>query len=468
MRLISRTTLSITMRHLNSPAVLNSLENKIVEAVPADAKHVLVVNAGDGRLARAIREKCGDRTKLTVITIQPDLASAVDDFATRAENPWDLEWLAAQGAAHGAFDFLVFYQLHEFWRGELYELKRMLELAKPGAAVWASFLNAQANRMVARFLPPVRVGYSSLADPFRCVPNIDLASFLDFVGQVGDVTDLWGMLDQNAAEFCEKPLAQPVVWEYRGLKISIVTVADAFLWGATVTAVGFQLNGGVAAPSRPRISYSPYGASLLQALLLPYPDVQTREGMLAAARFEVSAWRRGALAGSVGELARFLAEHAGETDKPKRVLLVGCGWGRDLLLLKRHYPAWEWVGFDRNRELLDLGKEVIAGEKLTASAAGPDEAIPFSDQSFDLAVSLGYFSSLYEPAALRLAQEVCRVTRGTIYHIEDGRGPEHAMQLKSYSLPNVYAQAGASATAQPVLVSGKPSGMYLLKAAPKS
>src|SRR4051794_9342040 len=123
------------MRCLNSPPILNSLENKIVETAPTDARHVLVVNAGDGRLPRAIREKV-PAAKITVVSIHPGMLGFVDDFDGRTASAWDIDWYSAQVAQHGPFDYIVFYQLHEFWHGELFQFQRILKLAKPGAKVW--------------------------------------------------------------------------------------------------------------------------------------------------------------------------------------------------------------------------------------------------------------------------------------------------------------------------------------------
>jgi ubiquinone/menaquinone biosynthesis C-methylase UbiE len=167
----------------------------------------------------------------------------------------------------------------------------------------------------------------------------------------------------------------------------------------------------------------------------------------------------------LGTLARFQIERIGETDKPKRVLLAGSGWGRELLVLKRHFPAWDWVGFDHNKELVALGGDLVSAAGLSAAGAEMGSPLPFADSSFDLALSLGYFSTVFEPAARHFVKEVRRVTRGGIYHLEDGRGPDQGMQLKTYSLKALYSELGCESNAQPVLVDGSPIGMYLLTVA---
>jgi hypothetical protein len=456
------------MRCLNSPPGLNSLEAKMVETVPPGARHVLVVNAGDGRLARAIREKLESAATVSIVTFQMGLKRFVDDFSASADNPWDINWHAEQAARHGPFDCVIFYQLHEFWAGELHQFRRLLSLARPGATIWASFLNAQSNRMIARFLPPVRLGLALLADPLRRVPNIDLASYLDLVTKTGGkLTELWGVLDQNAQEYCQKKPAQPVLWENRGVKVSIGTYADAFLWGGSVVGVAFRTAGDAGSPPVPSISYSPYSAALMQALLLPYPDEQTTEAALTIAELQVEAWRQNP-PDRISGIARFLLDQMDDAEKPLRVLLMGCGWGRDLLLLKSYRPAWDCVGFDHAKALVALGGDLLEAAGVTAVAGEVDEVLPFPDGSFDVGLSQGYFSSLYEPAARQMAKELRRVTRGPIHHLEDGRGSDQSLQLKNHSLKAIYADLGHASAVQPVLVDDSPTGMYLLKVGPIS
>jgi hypothetical protein len=453
------------MRCLNSPSILNSLETKIVEAAPAGARHVLVVNAGDGRLARAIKEKLGGKAVVSVVTIQPGLFPFTEDFSQRSSNPWDLAWYTSQAAAHGAFDYIVLYQLQEFWHGELHQLQRLVRLAKPGATVWASLLNAQAHRLISRFLPPVRLGFWCMADPVRCVTNLDFASYLDFVGKVSaGMTELWGMLDQNAQEYCQKQPAKPVQWDLRGTKVSVGTFADAYLWGAAVVAVAFQTRVEGAAAPQPKLSYSSYSGNLLQSLLIPYPDYQAREAIVATAEFEIEAWAKSPSL-EVGSLPRLVIDKVGGIKEPKRVLLLGSGWGRELLALKQQYPAWEWVGVDRDSELVALGKHLVSAGGMTAAAVGSDGSFPFADRSFDVAISLGCFSTMHEAAGAAFAKEALRVTRGPIFHLEDGRGPDQGMQLKAYSLKTVYSELGSEIIVQPVLVDGAATGMYILEVA---
>lgn len=456
---------NLIMRCLNSPSVLNSLELKIVDRVPTELRHVLVVNAGDGRLARAIRDKVGAGVVVSVVTIHPSFLEFVDDFEGRSSNPWDLAWYNERVAAHGAFDYVVLYHLHEFWRGELFQYQRLLNLVKPGAVVWTSLLNAQSLRLMTRFIPPLRLGFSALSDPLRCVVNVDFASLLDFIGKNGGVvTDLWGMLDQNAQEFCQQQPSKPTQWESRGVKVSIGTFADAFLWGAMVVAIGFKVRTDPATLPVPSLSFSAFSGNLLQALIFPYPDIQMHEGLLSMAQFEMDAWRK-APASAVGQLPRFVLDQLGDMNQPKRVLLVGSGWGRELVLLKRQFPKWDWVGYDGNRELVAMGKSVVFDAGASAVDGPLTAPLPFADRSFDCVISLGYFSTLFEAAARHLAAEVCRVARGGIHHLEDGRGPDQGMQLKTYSLKSIYSELGRESNAQPLLADGLPSGMYLLTVA---
>jgi hypothetical protein len=457
------------MRSLNSPPVLNALEAKIVEATPSETRHILVINAGDGRLARAIVAKAAAGAAVSVVTLQPGLRRFVDDFEDVGENAWKMDWYAARVAKHGVFDYVVFYQLHEFWGGELHLLLQVIKQVKPGALVWGSFLNAQSIRMITRFMPPVALGFASLVDPVRSVPALDYASYSDLIQKWGgEVREVWAMLDLQAQEFCQKNPLQPAEWDIRGVKFTVGTLADAFLWGAPMIAMAFQTppdpDESSPAARMPAVSYSPYSVELLQALVLPYPDEQGEEGAMAAALLEVESFRRKPLV-SLAPLAEFFIKEVGGTEQPRRVLLMGSSWGRDLLLLKRKYPSWEWVGFDHHAAMVELGRPLLEGAGCRAATADLGAALPFEAGSFDLALSLGYFSALYAPAAKHLAGELRRVVKGSIRHLEDGRGPAYGLHLKNYSLKQVYAELGADATIQPVLMDGGATGMQMLTVA---
>jgi hypothetical protein len=156
-------------------------------------------------------------------------------------------------------------------------------------------------------------------------------------------------------------------------------------------------------------------------------------------------------------------EQVGGAQESKRVLLLGAGWGRDILLLKRQYPTWDWVGFEHRAALAALGQSLLSKEGLSVATAPLGERMPFEDRSFDVVLSLGYFSTVYEPAGKALANETLRVARGTVYHLEDGRGPDQSMQLHAYSLNGAYAALGAEALTSPVLIDGTATGMYMVK-----
>lgn len=451
------------MRCLNAPGALNALEAKIVESTPAGAVHILVVNAGDGRLVRAVREKSGG-AHVSAVSLNPEFGRYLDDIPNVGTSPWDLEWYEQQVAAYGPFDYVVLYQLQEFWQGGLDQLSRLLALAKPGALVWTSFLNAQSIAAVGRYFPPVRLGAATLADPTRARSNLDFASFVDFANFTGNrLIEVWGMLDAKAHEYCQSQPKEPVQWELRpGVNVTVASIADAFLWGASVVGIGFQIKGGESS-IQPKVSGSKASTALLQVLLEPYPDIQGRELALFIARREVELWQQQPNDQKLGPLAEFFLQHIGESELPKRVLLVGSGWGGDLLTLKRHRPAWDWVGAEPSAEKAALGKPLLEAAGLQAVTFDPEGTLPFADREFDLVLSLGHFSTIYEPAARHLSKELLRVAKAEIYHLEDARGPDVSLQLKQYSLQNVYAEHGKQATLQPVLVQGKPSGRYLLK-----
>ena len=109
------------------------------------------------------------------------------------------------------------------------------------------------------------------------------------------------------------------------------------------------------------------------------------------------------------------------------------------------------------RKLEPLGCEVVEA----SNASEIFRAI--MNESFDLVLSLGYFSCVHNPVARVVLPELIRVARRHIYHLEDGRGADTSLYIKSYSVKAIYQQLGKEATAEPLMANGNVSGLYILK-----
>lgn len=451
------------MRCLNSPPDLNSLETKILESVSANARHVIVVNAGDGRLARAIREKLGDSVAIKVVEERSDLRPYLDDFEGIGSDPWNVSWYEKQAEAHGPVDSLIFYQVHEYWSGEVETFARILRLLGPEGSCWVAFLNFLATRNLERMLPPLQLSWTSLADPVRLARQVDLASWLAYFEQIkAEPLQLWGLLDPQAFEYCQNRPKEAGEWGLRGMKIKVSTLADAFLWGASVCAVEVRSAREGAAPRQPTFSGAPYSGLLFQALVYPYSSAISRQGELLVAEQEAETWKKEGKA-EVGNLVEFYFSRIDDAPEVRSALLLGAGWGKDLVALKRFKPEWEWTGVDFLPEKVELGRQELAAEPIRLELAGLGERLPFEDDSFDVVLSLGQFSTLHYPAGKQLAEEALRVARKGVYFLEDSRGPDHSMHLKIYSLRAIYAGLKKDATVEPILLQGNNTGMYVLK-----
>ena len=456
------------MRCLNAPPNLNSLEERILERCPTEVKHVAIVGAGDGRLARALQEKLGSDLKVSLVEPQTVLHRYLDDFKDVGTEPWDLSWHKARTKANGPYDYLIFYNIHNYWQGGLNTFKSIVDLLSDQGHCWITFLNSLARMALLNVLPSNLAAFGSLNNPVRLAPSTDYASWRSLLTVMrAPIDSVWGVLDPDAFKFCKQhddgKSPDPVTWELNGMKFEAKTLADAYLWGAPIMGLEFHLQqDGDSTNTLSQFSGAPFNPSLYQALLIPFPETSQMENDPFPAELEARAW--GAQKeNKLSPLGDFVLKQIDKPEEIKKVLLVGAGWGKDLILLNKTKPDWKWTGLEVSEIKVAAGQSLVKKEGLTLTSFDPEKPLPFKDQSFDIVLSFGYFSTIYSPLAKVLVKEFLRVAQKGIYHLEDSRGPEFSLKLKNYSLTSIYEEHGYEPGMQPVLLDGKQSGLYLIK-----
>ncbi len=456
------------MRSKNSPPILNALEEKIIELLTDDVSHVGIVGAGDGRLARSLQEKCGEKVKISLIEPQAKLHAYLDEFNDHGIDPWDLGWYEKRVKANGPFDTLIFYQIHNYWEGNLTALHNILKLLKEGGHAWITFLNGLSRRAMEHFLPPKIASYARLIHPIRFAANTDYASWSSYLLTIKAQLDaVWGLLDKDALELCQEKKfpteEEPLTWDMNGLKLSVKTIADSYLWGASFVGLKFHLNKeGDNDIGTPQFSGTSYSPPLFQALLSPYPEIASASDETFSINNEVEAWNEQP-ENKLNQLGEFLLQQIDNPNEIKKVLILGASWGKHLILFRKTRPEWEFTGIEDLTYKVEASKRIAGDDDPGIQLFNPEEPLPFQDQAFDITLSLGYFSQIYSPLAKIIAKELLRVTRGGIYHLEDARGPEFSLKLVQYSLNALYQELGHESTTQPVLLKEKQTGLYLLK-----
>lgn len=453
------------IKALNSPPGLSPLHNHLLEGLPKGAKCGVIVGVEDGRLARALKQQLGDGFTLHVVEPQNIFHKYLNDLGPIGVDPWDLNWYEQNANVHNGFDFIIFYQMQHYWSGALYTMQKILQLLKPNGCGWLSFYNSASLHEVSRHLFPFFTGFERLSNPMDLWPRMDLASWMIYLHDLGlGIDSVWGMLHKEAHEYCKKNQAKPesIKWNLKDFKMPIRDIGDAFTLGAPVVSLKFSPRG--KEEKKTEFFAIPYNASMLQATLFPFLDELSAELFKFKADVEASAQEYEGEDESLIFLDLFVSELKAFKDV-KKVLVVGSGWGADLIGLKKLMPQWDITGVESHPEIVEIGEKLLKKKHIKNVAHNFEEALPFEDESFDLVLSVKYFSTIYEPLASFLAEEMLRVAKQGVAQLEDMRGPEVSIELKTFSIPQVYEKLGKKVSCAPISSEHGDSGYYVLTVA---
>jgi len=118
-------------------------------------------------------------------------------------------------------------------------------------------------------------------------------------------------------------------------------------------------------------------------------------------------------------LRKFIKEHKEEIGENRKVLDIGCGYGRHLIPLAKE--GFEVTGVDISEAALKKAQEYLDQEDLDAELVKGETAdLKFDSNSFDLAVSWGSTQYNKWPKVVESFEEVNRVLKKDGYHVFHG------------------------------------------------
>jgi SAM-dependent methyltransferase len=105
--------------------------------------------------------------------------------------------------------------------------------------------------------------------------------------------------------------------------------------------------------------------------------------------------------------------------RPESVLEVGCGYGKQLRLLRESLPGVPLVGVDFSPTQLEQARRHLDGASGVTIALASGLRLPFPDGAFDLVLTSAVILHNPPPAAEAIRREVIRVSRRLAAHNED-------------------------------------------------
>jgi S-adenosylmethionine-diacylgycerolhomoserine-N-methlytransferase len=91
-----------------------------------------------------------------------------------------------------------------------------------------------------------------------------------------------------------------------------------------------------------------------------------------------------------------IVQHAACVTKPKRILEVGCGTGRNLPGLHKRFPQAHITGVDLSEQMLAIAAKKVSGDQTTLLRCSYSAPVHQGDRRFDL-VLFSYALSMFNP-----------------------------------------------------------------------
>lgn len=108
-------------------------------------------------------------------------------------------------------------------------------------------------------------------------------------------------------------------------------------------------------------------------------------------------------------------------DKPKTILEVGCGFGRNIKFLKTEGVSAVITGVDISRKMIRKARKYVPQKGITF-VQGDIRHLPFKDKSFDVVFTHGVLMHVSQTDVEVAFSELCRVAKNAVYLIEQNYG----------------------------------------------
>ena len=128
-------------------------------------------------------------------------------------------------------------------------------------------------------------------------------------------------------------------------------------------------------------------------------------------------------------VAKKIIEYYGINSRSK-VLDIGCGKGYLLYEIKKEMPGITISGIDISQYAIENAKDEIK----PFIQQGKAQVLPFSDNSYDLAISITTLHNLYLPDLYSALKEVNRVSRKSFITVESYRNEQEKYNLMCWQL----------------------------------
>lgn len=402
----------------------NVIEKEILDEIKNNVKKIVIFGCNDGRLAQLIKQNINNDIFILGIEKNEEFSILAQNHCNKVLN---LDINQTLSVLEDKYDYIIYCDLHNYMNNPVEILQKHKKYLKKNGKFLFTFHNSQ---FIDEISDLVNFGGAKSANTFGRSFGFpyNLDTFIPLMKETGiNVESIFGAVS---------PLFYRWVDQYKTIHLGMLLLEIPnkktlfkFL------SFYYLIKGNIRTSNTENIEYktTPITIHDQRSLFYRRADVYwERTGKYYLYFADKTFWEINKV---FQQQIEYTVQKINEL-KPKSVLEVGCGYGRNLKTFRKINNKVKLTGIDVSSTQINNAHDYLKGDKVELYHYKEGELLPFKDNSFDVVFSIGVLCMCYPEVMNKLRKEMIRVSKKYVIHDEDLT--IHGPRFFGYNLAEIY------------------------------